>query len=95
MVALARHISLVSLDLAADLAARMVSRALRHLRFLTEDADFHRCLIEASGNQFALAWPDLFGRVISGAQAHGLPWLQMKDAPTSALEHVWIIAESR
>lgn len=78
-----------------ELASHMSWNATRRRSFAIQDSDFHRTLVEASGNRMALALTDLYWRLIRTAQAHGLPGPSDTDAPLVAQAHHDIVATLR
>lgn len=75
----------------AELADRMRWRAARGERFPAEDAEFHRRLVAASGNQVALALVDLYFGVIEVLYQHNFPGPDPDDLAVVADGHAEIV----
>ncbi len=78
-----------------ELAAHMSWNATRRRSFAEQDRDFHRTLVDASGNRMALALTDLYWRLVLAAQAEGLPGPSDADAPRVAQAHHDIVTTLR
>lgn len=78
-----------------ELASHMSWNATRRKSFAVQDREFHRTLVDASGNRMALALIDLYWRLILAAQAQGLPGPSDADAPLVAQSHHDIVTTLR
>lgn len=88
---------LVPRDLALldDLVDRMRWQASRNRPFIAEDAEFHRRLFAAGGNQVALVLADLYWNVMERIHGQGFPPPEQDVAQQVADQHGRIVAALR
>lgn len=94
-LSLSERLEARDIDALARLAQRMRRRAARGEPFSAEDADFHRRMIAATGNLFALALVDLYWNVKQRLYESGFPRHRATDAPAIAQAHVLLVEALR
>jgi DNA-binding FadR family transcriptional regulator len=78
-----------------ELADRMRWRAARGQLFTIEDAQFHRAIAAASGNQVARALVDLYWSVLGAMYEHGFPGPAVPELAAAAESHVQLLTALR
>ena len=94
-IGLPTRLSTRDLSALEKLAARMKCRAARSQPFWSEDGEFHRRLVAASGNAIALALVDLYWGIKEALYSSGFPLHAAQDAEAVAEAHGQIVAALR